>query len=161
MQSGKRVQQTMVLDSPKGLSNCFCSEFCSIFIVFINDFHHDFWIPWHWVLTIWDTISCKSENTFSKHCKNKYKSSAISQKRPKCHSIFIWIRMVCWTRFLNSKKVSFPIGKLNFLQSGKRVQQTMVLDSPKGRPNYFCSESCSIFIVFINDFIMISEFQGT
>ena len=57
------------------------------------------------------------------------------------------------------QKVSFPIEKHHFLQSGKRVQQTMVLDSPNALSTYFSSEFRFIFIVFINDFIMISGLQ--
>ena len=60
----------------------------------------------------------------------------------------VCIYMVCWTRFTLCKMLGFPIGKHHFSQSGKRVQQTMVLDSPKGWPNDFSSEFRFIFIGF-------------
>ena len=50
-----------------------------------------------------------------------------------------------WLDFLNSGKVSFPIGKHYFLQSGKRVQQTRQMQI---RNKYYYSENVKPFYVF-------------
>ncbi len=47
----------------------------------------------------------------------------------KLHVVFVYIYMVCWTRFQLCKRLAFPIGKFNILQSVKRVQQTMQIQT--------------------------------
>ncbi len=70
---------------------------------------------------------------------------------PQNYNSFHWSFILFSIDFPEHHKSKFPIETHYFLQSGKRVQQTMVLDSPKGCPIYFISGFRWIFIVFIND----------
>ncbi len=50
------------------------------------------------------------------------------------------------------QKVGFSVTKLNVKKVGNRVQQTMVLDSPKWCQKWFPAKFWFVFIGFINDF---------
>ena len=67
---------------------------------------------------------CKVETRSANHV-NTNRNHVLFYRNVKRLTLFICIYMVCWTWFLNSRKTGFPIEKLNILQSGNRVQQTM------------------------------------
>ena len=83
--------------------------------------------------------------------KQQEKTMKIEWNSVKMHfwpSLFVWKHNVCWTRFLNFRKVSFPIEKLSVFAKWKRVQQTMVLDSLNWCQKWFPAKSQLIFISF-------------
>ena len=80
----KRVQQTMVLDSPNALSTYFSSEFRSIFIVFINDLNHDFWIPKKSKFSNWETL---------RFAKWKKRSANYDFRQSKCPVHLLFLRI--------------------------------------------------------------------
>ena len=137
----------------------FVSESCSIslsfllFLIAISEFQKNKFSNWKTLL----------------FAKWKTRSANYGFRQSKRLSDWLFLRILLHFHCLSllffdcdswiPKKTGFPIGKHYFLQSGKRVQQTMVLDSPNGCPNYLVSEFHSISLSFSCCLVMISEFH--
>ncbi len=140
-QSGKRVQQTMVLDSP--MEQDFAKS-----AVWTVDLSQKTNVCWTRFLNPRMLSFSMGKPAFLEF-RNHDEKSFINPMKMEQNSVGIrfWHRLgrtfynVCWTRFPEPGKASFPIGKPNNLQSGKRVQQTLVFQTKKAGPFTFAQNS--------------------